>query len=238
LIKKIQKISCTTCTSRDSGVFCSLHEQALNKLDEEKNINIYKKGQNLFIEGNPPFGLFCIHNGKVKITKTGRSGKETIIRIASNGDLLGHRSLFSSCPYTASATITEEATICFISKKTILKLIEENPTFSLEILKRIGIQMGAAEERIASLSQKSIRERFAELLLTLKASYGKEMDDGEIQINAKLTREEMASIIGAAPENLIRLVTEFKNNSLIRQEGKYIYLINISKIEEIASLDY
>ena len=90
----------------------------------------------------------------------GGDGKETIIRIASRGDLLGHRSLFSDSPYGASATVIEDAQVCFVSKSTIMTLLQESPEFAYDIIHRLSEQMGAAEERIASLAQKSNRERF------------------------------------------------------------------------------
>lgn len=96
--------------------------------------------------------------------------------------------------------------------------------------------MGAAEKRLASLAQKSVREKFAELLLLLNESFGIEAEDGSRQLDIKLTREEMASMIGVASENLIRLVTEFKKENLLKQDGKVIYLLDISKIEDLANL--
>ena len=162
--------------------------------------------------------------------------EKTIIRIASAGDLLGHRSLFSKSPYEASATIIEDAKICFIRKESIHKLIKENPTLSFEIINHLSEQMGAAEKRLASLAQKSVREKFAELLLLLNESFGIEAEDGSRQLDIKLTREEMASMIGVASENLIRLVTEFKKENLLKQDGKVIYLLDISKIEDLANL--
>ena len=224
---------CITCDSREKSIFCHLENEALVQIDQQKNTNTYKKGQDLFLEGNPPFGLYCVNSGKIKIYKVGEDGKETIIRIASSGELLGHRSLFTNKPYNASATVIEEAQVCFLSKTTINELIQKNPSLSFEIINRLSVQMGAAENRLVSLSQKNLRERFAELLLLLKESHGIPHPTGT-KLDIRLTREEMASMIGSATENLIRLITEFKKDSLIEQEGKYLIITNSDKIEEIA----
>lgn len=238
MLKAKPMLNCHSCSGRAKSIFCNLTKEAVGLLDSGKNANIYKKGQSLFIEGNPPFGLYCLHSGKIKITKTNAEGKETIVRLASQGDVLGHRSLFSDSPYTASATVIEESIVCFVSKKTIMELIKQDPSLSFEIMTKISLQMGAAEERVASLSQKSQRERFAELLLLLKESYGERGEDGRIRLDIKLTREEMASMIGAASENLIRLVSEFKRDGIIEQEGKVLYLVDITEIEKKANLGY
>lgn len=232
--KKLATQTCETCTVQADSVFCALDKEALSVLNQGKSSNVYKRGQTLFLEGNPPFGLYCIHSGKIKVTKLSSSGKETIIRIATAGDLLGHRSFFSGAPYSASATVLEDAKVCFISKNTIQNLIQNHPTLSFEIIQYLSSQMGVSENRVASLSQKDIRERFSELLLLLKETYGV-TEGSKIKLDIRLTREEMASMIGAATENLIRLVTEFKEAGLIEQEGKMIRLLNVLKIEAHAS---
>jgi CRP/FNR family transcriptional regulator, polysaccharide utilization system transcription regulator len=231
------QLSCHSCEGRKHGVFCNLSSKGVEDLNTDKIANLYKKDQNLFVEGNPPFGIHCIHSGKIKITKTSRSGKETIIRLAGAGEILGHRSLFSHTPYMATATVLEDSIVCFVSKAMILKLVKEDPLLSMDIMSSISRQMGAAEERIASLSNKSQKERFAEMLLLLNEAYG--TTEGELRkLNIKLTREEMGSMIGAASENVIRLITEFKKEGLVSEVDKYLYLLDIEKIEQKANLPY
>lgn len=226
---------CQSCSARESGVFCQLEALAIKKLSHEKVSNSYKRGQALFFQGNPPFGLYCVHSGKIKITKGAAVGKETIVRIAAKGDILGHRSLFSDSPYTASAVALEDAEVCFISKKTIYDLLEQEPKLSLQILYSVSRDMGNAEDKVASIAQRNIRERFAELLLILKKAYGEPSSNGT-RLNIRLTREEMASMIGTASESLIRLVSEFREDGIIEQKGKTIFLINDGKLKEYANL--
>jgi CRP-like cAMP-binding protein len=98
--------------------------------------------------------------------------------------------------------------------------------------------MGAAEERISSLHQKNVRERLAELLLILKESHGIKTDSGSWRLDLKLTREEMATMIGTANETLIRFMTEFKNEGLIAQDGKVIYILKEEELINWADLSY
>ena len=105
LTKKDLPTECEHCESKTKGIFCELTGPDLGGLSKNKIENIFKKGQTLFVEGNPPFGLYCISKGNVKVTKTGDLGKDAIVRVASAGDVLGHRSLFTGENYQATATI-------------------------------------------------------------------------------------------------------------------------------------
>jgi CRP-like cAMP-binding protein len=233
----LKNIDCEHCQSKDKGIFCQLEHAALSEVDHNKVMNNYKKGQTIFFQGNPPFGLYCINSGKIKVSKLGNDGKESIIRIAGPGDVLGHRSLFSQENYTATATVIEDAAICFLDKKFIYKAVEKEPTIALNLIQKLSKEMGSAEARSAALSQKNVRERLAELFLMLKKTYGVQ-EENRWRLDIKLTREEMASMVGTANETVIRFISEFKEEGLIEQEGKTIYVIDEDRLLEFANLNF
>ncbi len=229
---------CEKCPSNSSGIFCELSSLEHEDVDKHKVINKYKKGQTLFVQGNHPFGIFCISTGNIKVTKVGADGKESIVRLCHGGDIIGHRSLFTEEHYTATATAIEDSEVCFIDKNFILKVINEKPSVSLNIINKLSTDMGKAESKLSSLHQKNVRERLAELLLVLSTSHGKKQEDGRTKIDLKLTREEMATMIGTANETLIRFISEFKDEKLIEQVGKTIIINNEEKLTEWANLPY
>jgi CRP-like cAMP-binding protein len=229
--------NCTNCASKDLGVFADLDQSILNQLSDAKVSNLYKKGQTLFVEGNPSFGLYCISEGNIKITKLGVQGKENIVRLASAGDILGHRSIFTQEYYSATATALENTRVCFIDKKYIMRMVQENASVAHKIIQRLGRDLGASEEKVASFSQKNVLERVAELLLLLKEGHGEKIGD-DWKINLKLTREEMASYLGTATETLIRCISELKEEGLISQSGKHILIKDEAKLLDFAGLTY
>jgi CRP-like cAMP-binding protein len=97
--------------------------------------------------------------------------------------------------------------------------------------------MGAAEKKLTSLHQKNVRERLAELIISLKATHSVKVGN-RWRIDLKLTREEMATMIGTANETVIRFMTEFKDAGIIEQEGKVIYVIDEEKLLDWANLNY
>lgn len=236
-MKKSTNSSCENCASRSEGIFCELSNSEVEEISHHKINNTYKKGQTLFIQGNHPFGIYCISKGNIKLTKTGPDGKETIVRIAQGGDILGHRSLFTDDNYTATATAMEDTEVCFIDKKFILKFIENNPTVALSVINKLSRDMGTAEKKLSSLHQKNVRERLAELILSLKVSHGVK-ENGMWKIDIKLTREEMATMIGTANETLIRFMTEFKDAGIIEQVGKTIFIKDEEELLNWANISY
>jgi CRP/FNR family transcriptional regulator len=223
--KNSLNIKCFICQSRKDSLFSDLCSDDLDLLEEGKSCVTYKRGQTLFYEGTRPMGLFCINSGKVKVYKVGAQGREQIVRLSKPGDFLGYRALLSDEFYGASATVIEDAAICFIPKANFLNLLRVNPAFFAKMTSSICKELGVMEEKLATIAQKSVRERLATTLLMLKESYGIEGEESAL-IDINLSREDLANIVGTATETVIRLLSEFKGSNLISFEGKKIRVLN------------
>ncbi len=226
---------CAHCNVRMHSVFNVLQGEQLTEMSMHKSCNIYKKGQYVFAENGLPTGLFCINSGKIKITTTGYDGKEQILRLAKSGDVVGYRALISNERYASSAVTLEDASICIIDKDYFFKAMDATPKLMFEMVKKMSHDLKTAEDHIVSLSQKNVRERMAEALLFLKATYGLEEDQQTIMVN--LTREEIADYVGTSTESCIRLLSEFNQDKLISLSGKKIKIINLPMLIQTANIE-
>lgn len=222
---KTKNVPCELCLSRKFSMFAGLSDEHLCSLSDTKNFISHKKGQILYYEGTKPLGVFCVNSGVVKIFKTASNGKEQIIRLAQKGDFVGYTSLIGEEVYSTTATIVEDAQICFVPKETFLKVMSEDVEFHRRITQALCKDLGVMEGKLTDATQKTIRERLAMTLLKLGDSYG--VDGAESQrINIVLTREEIAGIVGTATETVIRLLSEFKKDELIEFQGKKIIILD------------
>lgn len=226
LDKSHKHVSCATCGARKSSLFGTMCEHEVENVDQSKTCAFYKKGQPLFIEGSFPRGVFCMNHGKVKVFTRGDEGKEQIIHIAKEGEIIGFRAMFSGEPYKVSASALEESNICFISKEDFLNMIDSNPTLRNGIMKELSKELGDRAIFITNMAQKSVRERLAFSLLILGDIYAEE------EIN--LTREDMANFIGTATETLIRLLKDFKDEGIIEIHTRKLEIIDKNKLMRIA----
>jgi len=226
--------SCEHCNARIHSIFKDFKGEQLTVLNDSKTCTHYKKGQYIFTENGFPLGIFCMNHGKVKLTTSGLDGKEQILRLCKDGDILGYRALMSNDRYQCSAVALEDCSICFISKDTFFSLINNHQSLGFEIIKLLSHDLKQAQQHIVTLSQKNVRERMAEALLFIKATYGLQ-DDGQT-INVILSREEIADFVGTSTESAIRLLSEFNQDKIIQLEGKKIKLLNLDKLIKTANL--
>lgn len=225
---------CETCGARHKSIFCHLGAADLLAFNEAKSCTVYKKGQLIFNEGGHPLGLFCINSGKIKLAHAGQDGKEQIVRLAKEGDVLGYRAMLSNERYHANAVALDDTNVCFIPRDAFFKVLQTNPGLSLEIIKMLSLELRRAEQTITDLAQKPVRERMAEALLFLKETYGVEADGATIDV--VLSREDIANLVGTATETAIRLLSEFRGDKIVEFIGKKIKILNNERLVKTANI--
>jgi CRP/FNR family transcriptional regulator, polysaccharide utilization system transcription regulator len=234
-MKTFDHIDCAHCDKRQGSIFCQTRGDSLAEISDNKTCSIYKKGQVIFHEGGHPFGVYCVNKGKIKLSLLGDEGKEQIVRMAKDGDVLGYRSMLANERYNATATALEDSQVCFIPKEHFLHVLQSDNTLSFEMMKLLSSQLKEAEVKLTHLAQKPVRERLAETLLFLKETYGYE--DNSTQLSVQLTREEIANLVGTATETAIRLLSEFNKDGVVELTGKKISIKNFRELVRIANLN-
>jgi CRP/FNR family transcriptional regulator len=230
---QVKAPDCSICEIRGKCMFSELENCHLEELTRQKGYNTYKKGSFIFHENNYPVGIYGVYTGRVKLFKTAESGKEHILRLAREGDVLGYRSLITGEKYEMSAMALEDCHVCFIPKNLFLETFRLSKNLTGRIMELLASELKNAEEKIADLAQKSVKERVAETILMLKQFYGLEKD--QKTINTALSREDLANLVGTATETLIRSLSEFKKNKVIDLKGKKISILNSKLLERMAN---
>lgn len=226
LEKSHKHVTCGNCLSRKDSLFCSMVGDDLATIDQNKSCSYFKKDQPLFIEGSMPRGVFCLNDGKVKIYSRGEEGKEQIIHVATSGEIVGFRAMFSGEPYSVAANTLEESNICFIAKSDFLSLVDTNVTLRNGILKELSKELGERASFIKNMAQKSVRERLAAALLILNDIYKEDF------IN--LSREDLANFVGTATETLIRLLKDFKDEGFVKTHVRKIEVLDKEGLIQLA----
>ncbi|MEN8186379.1 MAG: Crp/Fnr family transcriptional regulator [Bacteroidota bacterium] len=222
--------NCEKCVIRDLNSLNSVMADDLKDISKSKSTVHVKRGEVIFSEGASLKGIYCLRNGKCKLTKLAPNGKEQIVRFIKKGELVGHRSVISNSVAHLTVTALEEMDVCFIPKQEVLELFRSNSDFSMEITKSLAEDLDEANASIANMAQKNVRERLAESLLFFERIFG---TDNEGYISVTLTREEIANAIGTATESTIRLLSEFKKEGFITLAGKKIRLEDKVKLQHL-----
>ena len=222
---------CEQCIIRQFNSLKTLTKGELVRISNCKTSKIIRKGELLFEEGEHINGIFCIKDGICKVSKMSDNGRDQIIHLIKKGDLLGERSLINDEVSNLKATAINDMEVCFIPKKEIVKDLENNSNFTMDVLKNMALSLKNADNIIVDMAQKTVKQRLASTLLYLDSKFNRDKNGA---LDILLSREDIANIIGTATENAIRLLSKFKKERLIDLKNKQIFIVDTLGLKKIA----
>jgi CRP-like cAMP-binding protein len=219
---------------KSESILADLPAQDLRVLMARKLEQVCKKGEILFKEDAYPSGIYYLVNGKAKKYKVDKDGREQIIYVANSGELLGYHAILAGDSYPDSAAVIEDSHIIFIPKEDFLEAIHQSDVLNRRLLKTLSHEFVVLTNGLTLLAQKSVRERLALQLVVVREKYKEDFGPGEsIEIN--MSRDDLASLVGTARENVVRTLSEFKNEGILETRGRKIIVLDVKKLIKAAN---
>jgi CRP/FNR family transcriptional regulator len=204
------------------SLFKNLSDEELKELGAYLAAASYKKKETIFSEGEPPDWFYIVSSGKVKITKISHEGKEIILEVISPNDIFGGVAVLKNFPYPANAVAMEDTEVIKISRKNLMRLVDRFPNLMYCIALQLGDRMKSSYDSLKNIALERVEARIAALLLKLAGKVGVETKDG-LLIDMRLTKQDVADMVGTTVETSIRTFSKFKKEGLVVDaDGKII----------------
>ncbi len=223
-----QKCSCEACELKDL-FFNKISSNDIISLCNTREERHYGKGEYILEQGKTVKEFIYLKSGLVKLFITNSDGKEQILSFAKPFDFVSLLSVFSKEKYSYSVMAIEESTACNISIANVKKLIINNGTFALGILEKMNKVSDNVIKESLQIRKRNLRGRIAYVLLHFRDDIYNS-DNFELPVN----RKEIAEYIGMTTENVIRALTEFRKDGIIKIFGKNIEIVEYKKLVQIS----
>jgi CRP/FNR family transcriptional regulator len=216
---------CKECIVR-SLIFEHVSSEELGTFCNTKREQSFKKGQVVVRQGEPIADFVYVKDGLVKLYNEAGQGREQIISIARPYDFISLLTVFSETHYHYSVSAIEDTTVCIINLDRIKELVRENGSFALDLLERMSRTADKLIKNYNDINLKNLRGRIAYILLNFADKiYLRNRFD------LPVSRKEIAELIGMTTENVIRILSEFRKEGIIRINGKEIEILDKAKLE-------
>lgn len=227
---------CLTCPNLPRSVFRDVSAGILSRESSTRQIRTFGKHDQIFREGEKAAHLFCIAEGFVKISQRLESGDQQVVALARRGDLLGLDCLSDEQTYRESVESLCPTKACVISADAFRKTMLDSRDLNDGIIRFSRNQLNQTRETVCRVSRNNLRNKVADVLLTLLDFFGEPHDEGII-IKPWLSREDMAAMAGTVKESFIRQLKEFKEEGIIRTVKRNILVLKTDSLEEIRIRD-
>lgn len=204
---------------------------ALKEITAHRKSRIVARKEMVFHEGDELHSVYFISSGKVRTFKMNNDGKEFVTGLYTAGDFLGYMSVLESGRVSESAETLEECELASIPREELLALLYKDRDVSIRFIKMLSKEVKESETRLLELAYASVRQRVAQALLRLRETYGNREDK---ELGLRISREDLATIVGTATESLIRTLSDLKDEGLVELQGRDIRIKNAKGLERLA----
>ncbi len=226
--EKKKPCSCASCDFRDV-VFSYLSDPAIEELCDNKEEQFFRKGEVINHEGEKITNFKYLKSGLVKLYRRTPSGDEQVITITRPFEFVSNMSIFSQDRYQYSVSALEDSVVCMVNLDFIKQLFLKNGGFAMGLLTKISRLNDKIISQTLDMRQKNLIGRVAFVLLY----FTNEIYRSRV-FDLPVSRKEIADYIGMSTANVIRTLSDFKKEGIIRVFGKTIEVVDVNKLEIIS----
>jgi CRP/FNR family cyclic AMP-dependent transcriptional regulator len=195
----------------------------------------YGKGDVIFREGDPTEYFHIVKEGTVKCIKSTPDGKECTLKMLMPGDLFCcDAATFDGASHPGTAQPMGNVSILRMRKHAYFEMLKRNPDAAIEVIRHLGNRLNEAQEKAKILALDRADQRLASLLVDLATRNGCPQNDG-IRLPMRLTRQDMANMVGATTETVIRIMSRFKRARLVSGTANRLVILDVSRLKKLAS---
>jgi CRP/FNR family transcriptional regulator len=230
-----QHIHCQNCSLSELCIPFTLDDQELNQLDEiiDRKRPVHK-GDKIYQDGDALQSLYAIRTGTFKTYTVNEHGEEQITGFHLPGDLLGFDAIANQ-QHPSFAQALETSMVCEIPYTTLDELSGRMPRLRMQILRLMSDEIKTDQSMIALLNHKNAEQRLATFIAILSKRY-QTRNLSAVTFRLAMTRSDIGNYIGLTIETISRLLNRFNKNGLIKLDGKFIEILDIDILNDIAGL--
>jgi CRP/FNR family transcriptional regulator, cyclic AMP receptor protein len=195
----------------------------------------YSKNEFIFREGDPTEYFHILKEGTVKCIKSSPGGKECTMKMLMPGDLFCcDAATFEGACHPGTAKPMGDVSVLRIRKQDYFDMLRHNPDAAIEVIKYLGNRLHEVQEKAKILALDRADQRLAGLLVEMAARSGVKDPQG-VRLTVRVTREDMANMVGTTTETAIRIMSRFRRENLVAGTANRLVIRNLDRLRALAS---
>jgi len=195
-----------------------------------------KRGQPVYIEGDPSDRVYFTCGGRVRSTMISNHGKVVTLAHYGPGELFGESGLSGDEPREHSVWTTTPAILAELPMVVFVDALRDSPGVLLEFAALTSRRCQALAKRLGDLVLRDVKARCAGHLLDLAREFGRETESGTV-IEILRTHHEIADDIAATRETVSKVLGEFHRDGLVARQGRYLVVTDARRLHAIIGAD-
>ncbi|MBP7409895.1 MAG: Crp/Fnr family transcriptional regulator [Flavobacteriales bacterium] len=203
------------------------------ELLRERNTQVtFGKGDHIFKDGQVADRMYMIQRGRVKVVARYVKGVERIIRLAGDGEVLGHRGIGDEPIYSATAIALSGTSVNVIPMQLFLSTLKANNLFCYHFLLFFAEELRVLDQHMRDLMNMDVTQRIAKVVKLNMDAFGFDERDKK-KLAFTISRKDIASAANTTYESVIRTLADFQRHGIIDLVGKEIRIMKKRELERL-----
>ena len=185
----------------------------------------FSAGEIIFREGQKAENIYMVKQGRVKVYSNYSPDVETIVRFASDGQVIGHRGFGEDFTFSVSAVTLSPSSVYAIPMEVFQSLLKANNLFCYYFMLFFTEELRRSERMSKNQLNMTVKQRVAQAIRMNLENFGfSEVDENLLAFT--LTRKDIASIASTTYESVIRSLADLQKDGIIKIEGKQLRILD------------
>ncbi|MCG5512113.1 MULTISPECIES: cAMP-activated global transcriptional regulator CRP [Ectothiorhodospira] len=199
-------------------------DPALEKLLSHCHRRQYPARSTVIHAGDRPETLYYIIQGSVSVTIEDEHGHEIVLAYLNPGQFFGEMGIFASQARSAGVVTRAPTETAEIHYPKFLDLAMQDPQIMFLLATQLAARLRETSRKVIDLAFLDVTGRIARTLMELAQQPDAMTHPEGMQI--RITRQELAKIVGCSREMAGRVLKELEEKGLITAHGKTIVVFN------------
>jgi CRP-like cAMP-binding protein len=222
--------------ARDDSFLARITETERQALHSIATLRDYPPDAVLCRQGERPEQVFVIDRGWVKVTCLSDDGKETVVAVRGEGDIVGEGAAVGRSGREASVTAIGPMRAMVIPGTRFVTLVDRHHGL-WRILTGILLERIDQAHRLRANATADGARRFARLLVHLCEDFGIEGQGAAVSIPIPLSQGELGSWVGISRETVVRALVKWRRQGLLITSRREITVTNLPRLRREAGID-
>ena len=182
----------------------------------------FKRGELIVEQGKKQDALFILLAGRARVVVTDVKAREVILATLHPGDYIGEMSLIDHEPHSANVESEVQTDALVLAGSDFTRCLLENSATVSAVMKGLVQRLRSADRKIESLALLGVYGRVANVLLDSGVLIPG--PDNMRIIRDKISRQDIAKMVGASREMVSRVMKDFEEQGFIetREDGSVL----------------
>lgn len=197
-------------TLRGLPLFAALADDRLAELAARASVRHYRRGERVVEQNRSNDQLCVLLSGKAHAMRTGANGRALLLQVLRRGDFFGELGVIDGQPHSGSVRCLVQCDVLMLPGREVDRCLLHWPEFAQTMVQILVQRLRSANRRIASLALHDVHDRVIDYL----RDSGEPGADGEYHVRGRVSRTEMAYMVGASREMVCRVMRQLSRRGI------------------------